>query len=87
MPNNDQSVEGLLAWRERLGRQVRVDGDYLIVDIGYSYEIALSRLDSAEKILAWVHHLSQKANVSAEILGEVIVVAGRQIGWVPEVSA
>jgi len=53
---------------ERLSKMCYIKDDLLILQVGGEYNIALSRCDTAEKLLTWVHHLSEKTWMTRELL-------------------
>lgn len=55
-----------------LDKQCYIDGDYIVLDVRFPYDIELSRCDSPEKILHWVWHLSQKNWVHRHLLWKFI---------------
>ena len=69
-----------------LAKQVFVDGDRIIIDALYPYEIGLDRCDTHEKILAWVVHLADKTWVNPEIMQRFALLAAGQHGLVVDLG-
>jgi hypothetical protein len=59
---------------------VTVDDGLLTIHDPSEYEIALSRCATAEGILQWVRHLSEKTWVTTEIIERFVPVASQNIG-------
>lgn len=59
---------------KRLERQLHIKGKSIVFCIPgrENYAIELSRCNSAESILEWVHHLSEKKWISVELLNRFI---------------
>jgi hypothetical protein len=57
---------------ERLNQQCYVDGDHIIINPGFEYQIALNRCDTPEKLLSWIFHLSEKTWMTTEVLHKFI---------------
>jgi hypothetical protein len=58
-----------------LDSQCYIDGDYLVLNVRYEYDIALSRISSHADILDWVLHLSGKNWFSMELMQRFISLA------------
>jgi len=65
-------------------RSVTIDGDQLVIDVAYKYEIELSRCNTPEKILSWAYHLTSKIWMNTDLIAKFIEVAAKQIGWNPD---
>ena len=51
---------------------VVISGKYLTLNVKGQYDIELSRINTEEKLLKWIFHLSEKQWVTREIIHEVI---------------
>lgn len=59
-------------------------GRFICIDTGRDvYEIETSRIDSPEKLIHWLHHLSQKTWFTPHICRDLIVVACDHMGIAP----
>jgi len=67
--------------RMYLASLVTVQGDYIVIKDpepnGWGYDIAISDCNTAEKILSWVMHLSEKNWVNTDIIRQFIRVASK----------
>lgn len=79
MAGNYDAEAHLAQIKSRVGL-VSVDTGCLTIHGPSDYEISLARLDSAEKILQWVMHLTEKSWFTNDMLRAFIVVARREIG-------
>jgi len=52
--------------------------DWLIVNIAYPYEIYKDRIDTDDKILGWIYHLSDKTWMSKDHIKRFIYVATKE---------
>ena len=50
-------------------------------DRGLIYEFAAVRADSVPKLLGWVDHLSRKSWMTAELMGQFVVLAAERLGF------
>ena len=65
---------------EHIKMVIYVANGHLILNIAYKYEIELSRLDTQEKILGWVIHLSEKNWMNLRYMHRFIELALNEIG-------
>ena len=63
---------------EKLQQQVSVKEDHIVINVSYEYNIALSRCDTAEKLLHWVWHLTEKTWMTNDVMRRFIEVASRE---------
>ena len=63
-----------------LAKQVFVEGNRIVLDVMYPYEIAFDRCDTHAKILAWLVHLADKTWVSPEIMQRFALLSASQHG-------
>lgn len=54
---------------------------------GHGYFIEWDRLDSREKLLEWIHHLSEKTWVDSRMIGDLIERVHEHFGWKVHVNA
>lgn len=42
---------------------IEIEGKYIVIktDIGYDYDIALSQIDTKEKLNTWIYHMQEKS--------------------------
>jgi len=62
---------------ERSHEEVVIEGEVVIFPNAGRYEIGLSRLDSPEKLLSWIVHLSEKTWFSPDICRWFILKVSR----------
>ena len=55
-----------------LERQVYIEDNHVIINVEYEYDIALSRCDTNEKLMAWVVHLCEKTWMTKVVLRRFI---------------
>lgn len=84
---SDEAFEKYIKWQEELDRQVTIDGDWIVIDVAYKYDIELSRCNTPEKILAWAYHLTEKTWMNTDLIAKFIEVAAEHIGWDPHLPA
>lgn len=61
---------------------IRDEGGYLILAFGgYDYEIAWSRIQSQEDLLAWVDHLAPKKWMDGPQVSQLIYFVMNAKGW------
>ena len=63
---------------EKLNKQVSVEDNHIVINVTYEYNIELSRCDTAEKLLHWVWHLTEKTWMMNDVLRRFIEVACRE---------
>lgn len=68
-----------------LSRIITVDETHIVINIpgdhiDGKYEIALSRISTAEDVVSWIFHLSAKSWVTRDILRRFIKVASAHAG-------
>lgn len=70
--------EGISKWLESqqvLDEQVKIVGDYIILNVANEYPIPLNECNSADTILHWVWHLAEKTWMTQDISRKFIEVA------------
>lgn len=72
-------MDAHLAEIEARAHLVSVGEGWLTIHGVTDYEISLERLDSADKILQWVMHLTEKSWFTNEMLRAFIIAARREI--------
>ena len=65
---------------EELRRVVFVKGNYIIVNASYPYQVPVDECRTAEGLLNWVYHLTEKSWMNTEILRRFMEVASGQTG-------
>ena len=68
MPDIGKVFEAAKKKEELLQEQVKIEDGHIVINVNYEYNIALNRVDTSEKILWWVIHLSEKTWMTTEIL-------------------
>ena len=63
---------------DKLQQQVSVKEDHIVINVSYEYNIALSRCDTAAKLLHWVWHLTEKTWMTNDVMRRFIEVACRE---------
>ncbi len=77
---SDEFRKKVIARRELLEKQVRIEDGHVVVNVAYDYNIPLGELDSAEKILSWVMQLCEKTWITSEVIERFISVAAQHHG-------
>lgn len=54
-------ADELKAQEEKLQKQISVKNGSIVINVSYEYNIELSRCDTAEKLLHWIWHLTEKS--------------------------
>ncbi|MEO1854651.1 hypothetical protein [Chromohalobacter sp.] len=65
---------------EELQRQVYVADGHIVINVSYEYNVALNSCDSAEKLLHWVWHLTEKTWMTNMAMRRFIELACRENG-------
>lgn len=63
---------------EVLGKQVYVVDGHVVINVEYEYNIELSRCDTAEKLLHWIWHLTEKTWMNTSVMRRFIEVVCRE---------
>lgn len=79
----DDATEDLEASEARRRKNFDQIGELLIVKIDFDYPIELSRIESQEKLLAWVEHLAKKKWMTKEGIRDFIKRVREIKGWKP----
>lgn len=66
--------------KEKLNRQVFIADDHIVINVYYEYNISLDRCDSAEKLLHWVWHLTEKTWMTNDVMRRFISLACQKNG-------
>ncbi len=72
---DEESHEKMYATIAELNKHVSIQGDFIVINVHYEYIIELTRCDSYEKILGWVHHLCEKTWMTTSLIEKFIEVA------------
>lgn len=73
---SDPQLIGEVMEEHRLdAKQVVIDGDYIVINGPYQYEIHISQCSSPDKILDWVRQLAGKQWVTTDMIRRFIAVA------------
>lgn len=78
MPIVELDDDMLRAMRERdalLAEQVKIVEGYIVVNVSYEYNINLETINSAQDVLGWVFHLTEKTWMNTDVLRRFIQVA------------
>lgn len=68
-------AEKMKEQEETLRKQVFVADGYIVINVSYEYNIELSRCNTAEKLLHWVWHLTEKTWMTNDVMRRFIEVA------------
>jgi len=71
----DDAMQEWFKQQSLLAQQVKVEGDHIIVNVHYEYNINVQDCNSYEKILQWAWQLSTKNWATKEIIMAFIRVA------------
>ncbi|MBH2651818.1 hypothetical protein I5P77_00015 [Serratia ureilytica] len=58
-----------------LAEQVKVVDDYIVINVSYEYNIPLISCQTAEGVLDWVWHLTEKTWMTNEVMRRFIEIA------------
>lgn len=75
-----QAAEEAQAERELLNKQVRVEGSSIVLNnkpenTTGDYDIPLGRCDTQAKLLGWVQKLTEKSNITTDMIAHFIRLA------------
>jgi hypothetical protein len=73
--NASQGFEEYLEERQRLSRLIYETKDGIVLNVRCEYFIHKSNINTAEKILRWAVHLSQKTWMTKELVHYFILMA------------
>ena len=59
---------------KELQKQCYIDGDYIILNVRYPYEIHLNRCNTYRDIIEWAIHLSSKNWVNKKLLSRFLSI-------------
>jgi len=65
---------------EKLRQQVSIKEGHIVINVEFEYNIALSRCDTAEKLLYWIWHLTEKTWMTNDVMRRFIEIACRENG-------
>jgi hypothetical protein len=77
MSSHDEIREKYTSRQEELERIVSIQGDHIVINVCYEYNISLSECTTHEQILRWVYHLCGKTWMTPPVLERFIAVACR----------
>ena len=60
---------------------VYIEGNYLVLNVRYPYDIELSRIDTPMKVKEWIIHLLEKNWITREILFEMVDLLQQYFGY------
>ncbi len=78
MTDTQSLIDQVVADDEKLAKQVRIEGDRIIIDVQYEYEIPISVCDTAPRLLGWVQQLLEKTWITPDVVNRFIHVAAKQ---------
>lgn len=58
--NGEALFEAAMEENREWADKVYIKDGCLVLNISYEYAVDLSRIDTKEKVLAWIHHLTEK---------------------------
>lgn len=76
--NKDNLVESIMEKEKILTEQVKIVDDYIVINVAYAYNIHLHTCRTAEDVLKWVLHLSDKTWITTEVIKRFIFIASRE---------
>lgn len=71
-------IEKIIGLEEKLQKQCYIDGDYIVINVRYPYEIHKDRCKTYKDIVDWVLQLSSK-NWTDKILIERFIEVARSL--------
>ena len=80
---NGKTIQGLIDENLQLAQHVYETKDSIVINVRYEYVIEKFRIDTAEKIIRWAVHLSEKNWMTKKILSHFLLVACRAAGIEP----
>jgi len=75
MKNKEMDFDEGCRLLDKLDKQCYIEGDYIVLNVRFPYDIELSRCDTHKKILHWVWHLAPKNWVNQLLLWRFIELA------------
>lgn len=73
--SNGKTFEEAMKKIDELNKSIYVEGEYIVVNVEYEYNIPIRRCQSYSDILGWVYQLTEKTWMSRELLRHFIRVA------------
>jgi hypothetical protein len=80
IPVNDELTRDIKAHNSLLSEQVKIIDNYIVINVAYEYNIPLESCQTAEQMLNWVWHLTEKTWINPDILRRFIELACIQTG-------
>lgn len=71
-------ADELKAQEEKLQKQISVKNGSIVINVSYEYTIELSRCDTAEKLLHWIWHLTEKSWMTNDVMRRFVEIACRE---------
>lgn len=78
--NKDNLVNSIMEKEKILAEQVKIVDGNIVINVAYEYNILLDTCRTAEDVLNWVLHLSDKTWITTEVLKRFILIASRAAG-------
>lgn len=72
--------DDLVRAEKELEQQVYVADGHIVIDVEYEYNVPLSQCDSAEKLLGWTYHLTEKTWMKNDVMRRFIELACHENG-------
>jgi len=63
---------------EVLNQQVSIKNGFIVINVSYEYKIDLSRCDTAERLLHWIWHLTEKTWMTNDVMRRFIEITCRE---------
>jgi len=70
-----EQVMAMFERRKEVESKIYIEGNHLVINVSYEYDIYLSDCDTHEKILRWCLHLKDKNWVDWDVLNVFIARA------------
>jgi len=81
LKNISELVDNYAKWDEELSKKIYLQDEYIIINVGREYPIALTRCNTPEKALGWVFQLSEKSWMTTEILRRFVAILAQEHGF------
>jgi hypothetical protein len=65
---------------QKLAKEIYIENEYLVLNVGCEYDISLSSIDNPIKLVWWIHHLSEKNWFTTAHAGRLIELATEHMG-------
>jgi len=75
--NTDDVFKEFLKQEKELEKIVYIEGNNIIINAAYKYQVSITTCDTPEKLIAWTFHLTEKTWMNTKIIRHFIGLAAR----------